>query len=62
MAITNVKKLSELASTALASYAYFTLRGYPDGLILPDASQGVGMTTASVGRTRLQCAVFNKSP
>ena len=45
MAITNVKKLSELASTALASYAYFNLRGYPDGLILPDASQGVGMTT-----------------
>ena len=32
MAITNVKKLSELASTA------------------------------SVGRTRLQCAVFNNSP
>lgn len=44
MAITNVTKLSDLASTALASYAYFNQNGYPDGLIKPDTEQGVGMT------------------
>jgi trimeric autotransporter adhesin len=44
MAITNVKKLSELASTALASYAYFNQNGYPGGLTKPDTEQGVGMT------------------
>ncbi len=49
MAITNVKKLSELASTALASYAYFNQNGYPSALTLPDTQQGVGMT-ARVGR------------
>lgn len=44
MSITNVKKLSELASTALASYAYFNQNGYPGGLTKPDTEQGVGMT------------------
>jgi Ca2+-binding RTX toxin-like protein len=49
MAITDVKKLSELASTALASYAYFDFINEPElikRLILPDADHGVGMTVS----------------
>ena len=114
MSITNVKKLSELASAALATYAYFTGKSDSEliiGLTSPDSQQGVGMATeqardfntrydikdirpndltgfaatmfvdilngnkkvlalrgteftqglASVGRTRLQCALFNNS-
>jgi hypothetical protein len=44
MSITNVKKLSELASTALATYAYFTgENNLLDGLTRSDKQQGVGM-------------------
>lgn len=47
MSITNVKKLSELASTALASYANFSsLSDLGNRLILPDTQQGVGMAIA----------------
>ena len=44
MAIANVKKLSELASTSLATYAYFDVNSYLGGLTAPDAQHGVGMT------------------
>ncbi|PPC94065.1 MAG: hypothetical protein CTY33_05680 [Methylotenera sp.] len=44
MSITNVKKLSELASTALATYAYFDVNSYEVGLTASGEAHGVGMT------------------
>lgn len=44
MAITNIKDLADLASTSLASYAYFDqFKNLDDGLVASDDQDGVGM-------------------
>lgn len=63
MSITNVKKLSELASPALATYAYFTgENNLLDGLTRPDTQQGVGMTDVQAGDFVKRYQITNVRP
>jgi len=65
MSITNVKKLAELASTSLATYAYFDINTYEGGLTASDANHGVGMTPIQenvfIGRYQLKNQHANDS-